>query len=150
MIINKDQIQSKINNMVKEEGFDLLESKIFFLNGKHVVRCVVDHVLGGITIDECAKINRVIFSYLYEEQPLGERYSVEINSPGLDWPLKNARDFRKVKGRKISLWFNEPVNDKVFLEGEVLEIEENELILDCKGKTLKIAIDKIKLGKEKL
>ncbi|MCK5393930.1 MAG: hypothetical protein KAI91_06290, partial [Candidatus Omnitrophica bacterium] len=69
---------------------------------------------------------------------------------GLDWPLKNARDFRKVKGRKISLWFNEPVNDKVFLEGEVLEIEENELILDCKGKTLKIAIDKIKLGKEKL
>ncbi len=150
MIPNKDQIQFKIKNIIKEEGFELLESKIFFLNGNYVIRCIVDRVFGGITLSECSKINREIGSYLYEEKVLGERYSIEINSPGLDRPLKIPRDFMKVKGRKILLWFKEPVCGKVSLEGEILGVEENELILNYKGETLKIDFNKIKLGKEKL
>ena len=91
-----------------------------------------------------------MFFYLEESKTLGEDYTVEINSPGLDRPLKEPKDFIRVKGRTVSLWLKEPVDKKDFFEAKVLSSDKNVLHLNYKGKDLDIAFDKIKLGKEKI
>jgi len=148
------QIQLKVKDIIEEEGFELIDFKNFFSSGKYVVRCLVDHVLGGITIDDCARINKKVFSYLEESNILGGNHTVEINSPGLDRPLRTKKDFLKVKGKTISLWLIKPVcdkeYDKEYLEGEVLSIEENKIILMHNGESLDIDFSEIKLGKEKI
>lgn len=144
------QIQLKVENIVKSQGAELIDFKILFPGGKYILRCIVDRQEGGITLDSCVAINKRIVAYLEESECLGEDYVVEINSPGLDRKINQPKDFLKIKGRKISLWLNEPVEGKEYLEGQVLDVSDDKLLLGYKDKILKVDFNKIKVGKEKI
>lgn len=150
MINNRDNIRRKIEEISKQQGAEVLDCKFFSHRGKNTLRCVIDYPQGGITLDACGQINKRVFSYLDKSKALGEDYIVEINSPGLDRPLREPKDFLRVKNRNILLWLREPVEKKDFLEGKVLNSDENILRLNYKGKDLNISFNKIKLGKEKI
>jgi len=150
MLNRNKTLEDKIKNIVEQEGAELIDFKVFVASGKHILRCIIDYPTGGITMGDCAKINRKVFSYLEESSALGEDYTVEINSPGLDRQLKKYQDFLKVKGKVISLWLNEPVCQKQYLEGRVEGVDESKLSLSYKGQILEIDFSKIKLGKEKI
>lgn len=144
------QIQLKVEDIIKGQGAELIDFKILFPGGKYILRCVVDRPEGGITLDSCVAINKRVGAYLEESECLGEDYAVEINSPGLDRKINQPKDFLKIKGRKISLWLNEPVEGKEYLEGQVLDVSDGKLSLGYKDKILKVDFYKIKVGKEKI
>ena len=98
---------------------------------------------------ECFCIKKIVY-YLECSKALGENFAVEVNSPGLDRPLKSKKDFLRVKGRVVSLWFREPVLDKPSLEAEVLNIKRDILLIKYQEKVLEINFDNIKVGKEKI
>ena len=56
-----------------------------------------------ITIDDCAKISRILERRLDEEFPFSNQYSLEVSSPGMDQPLKVLRQFRKNVGRTVEV-----------------------------------------------
>jgi ribosome maturation factor RimP len=60
-------------------------------------------VPGGTTADACAEISRAVEARLDAERPLGERYVLEVSSPGLDRPLRTAADFRRLQGRAVEV-----------------------------------------------
>lgn len=147
---NEQQIQSKVKKILEKEGLDLVELKVFYSGGKSVVRCLADYPSGGITIDECARVNKLIFSFLDESKLLGENFAVEVNSPGIDRALKTAKDFMRVKGKLVSFWLNQPIEDKEYLEAKVLDVSEKKVCVEKGGKEFEIEFEKIKLGKERV
>lgn len=141
-------IKDKIYDITTRRGVDLVEYK-FFMSGKQaVIRCLVDYPEGGITIDECAAINKEIVVCL-EQSNMGEDFVVEVNSPGLDRKLIGYKDFLRLKGELIGLWLNEPVEGKEYIEGEICDVDEQRLVLKNKDKTFEIDFTKIKAGKKK-
>ena len=150
-MLNKGgELRSKIEDIAGDQRAQVLDFKLFSYAGKQTLRCLVDYPQGGITVDVCTKINKKIFSYLEESGILGDDYVVEINSPGLDRPLKEPKDFTRVRGRVVSLWLKEPVDDKDYIEGQVIDADKDILHLEYKGNDLGIAFSNIKLGKEKI
>ena len=150
-IVDRDnQIQLKVGDIVKEAGAELLEFKAHSSSGKNILRCVVDFPQGGITLGSCAAINKRVVAYLDEGGNSGSDYTVEVNSPGLDRKLHTPGDFLKVKGKSISLWLQRPVEDKEYLEGQILAVGDEELSLGYKDKVLKINFNEIKFGKERI
>lgn len=150
MIDKRELVQKEIKSIIEKEGVDLIDVKVYFTRSKFIVRCLVDYPSGGITIDKCVGINKKISFYLNETNVLGDTYEVEVNSPGLDRLLKNSKDFFRIKGKTVSLWLNEPVCGKEYLEGLILEVDEDKLVLDYRGETVNIYFSKIKTGKEKI
>lgn len=61
----------------------------------------------GITIDDCAEVNRKLSKALDERDLLKEKYFLEVSSPGLDHPLTLHRQFKKNVGRKIKVLMND-------------------------------------------
>lgn len=57
----------------------------------------------GIKIDTCAEISRYLEQYLDEEKPLGEKYILEVSSPGMETPLKVFRQYKRRVGREVSV-----------------------------------------------
>jgi ribosome maturation factor RimP len=55
----------------------------------------------GITIDECAAYSRKLGGFLEENDLLEASYTLEVASPGLDFPLSGERQFRKNIGRLL-------------------------------------------------
>jgi ribosome maturation factor RimP len=150
MIDNQAEIKGKIKEIASRLGAELIDFRIFNTSGRNTLRCVIDYPLGGITIDNCAAINKKVVIFLESSKLLGDDYTVEINSPGLDRPLKTNKDFLRVQGKNVSLWLVEPVEDKDYLEGEVIKVSDEELEIVYKDKKVKINLDKIKIGKEKI
>ncbi len=146
----KKDLQVKIEEIIAQEGLDLVDFKFSFYGGGYSLRCLVDYPCGGISIDKCAEINAKIVGFLEESSLLGENFTVEVNSPGLDCPLKNYKDFLRAKGSVVGVWLNNPVEAKTYLEGEIVEANEHNIVLRAKDKTYTLEPAGIKLGKARL
>ncbi|MDQ3393937.1 MAG: ribosome maturation factor RimP [Bacteroidota bacterium] len=83
----------------------------------------------GVDIDQCAKISRAIAAEIEELDLISDAYTLEVSSPGLDYPLQTTRQYQKNLGRMVKIAL---INDKV-IKGKLLEIKE----------------DKVKLSEEK-
>jgi ribosome maturation factor RimP len=66
------------------------------------VRAYVDTV-EGITLDECARLSRLLESELERTGEVPERYVLEVSSPGIDRPLTRRAHFERFVGRKIDV-----------------------------------------------
>jgi ribosome maturation factor RimP len=52
-----------------------------------------------ITVEDCARASRAIEAKLDEGTLVSTRYVLEVSSPGIERPLRNARDWSKFIGR---------------------------------------------------
>ena len=150
MFGNEEKIKGAIADILREQGVEFVEFKIFSSGLKHTVRCLVDYPAGGITLNTCAMINTRIFSFLDSTQLLGDDFTVEVNSPGLDRKLVSYRDFLRVKGKNVGVWLLEPLEGKTYVEGEVTDVNEQHLFLKGRENIFKIDLVKIRSGKEKV
>ena len=82
----------------------------------------------SMTFTRCQRISRHLEAYLDEEQPLGEKYTLNVGSPGLDRPLKFHRQYLKNKGRTLEVTTTEGEKYK----GELISVTEQGIILTAK------------------
>jgi ribosome maturation factor RimP len=148
-MLNRENIKAKIEEIARAEMASLLSFKVFFSQGASAIRATVDYPKGGITLGTCARINKALDSYLQEEGLEG-KYTIEINSPGLDRLLKEPGDFLRLEGRQAGFWLREPVCGKEYLEGVILEVGDKDLLLSYKENKVILSFDKIKTAKEKI
>ena len=146
----EEKIKNKIDEFLKEKDLELLEFKLFMHGGRYILRCIVDFREGGVTLEDCVDLNKKIFSFIDKESLLGEDFVVEVNSPGLDRELKTYKDFLRVKNRKIQLFFKEEVGKNRYLEGELIDVKEDFILLKVKDDMLEVNLNDIKFGKEKI
>ena len=57
----------------------------------------------GMTFRKCQMLSRYLEGFIDEEKWFGEKYVLEVSSPGIDRPLKFARQYRNNIGRKFQL-----------------------------------------------
>ena len=112
------------------------------------IEVLADKLGGGITLDECAFLNSKIVEVIDREQFLGDQYTLEVSSPGLDRPLKTKKDFLRVLSRPVHLFLTEPVNKKWEYEGIINEVKESSLLVNTKNQQIEIPLNVIMKGKQ--
>lgn len=55
----------------------------------------------GISVEDCAELNRTLSVALDNEDVMEDSYLLEVTSPGLDQPLKLVRQYKKNVGRRV-------------------------------------------------
>lgn len=80
----------------------------------------------GIKIDTCAQISRYLEEYLDEEQPLGEKYILEVSSPGMGRPIQVLRQFNRRIGSELTVW----MLDGEKLVGVLKEASESGIVIE--------------------
>jgi ribosome maturation factor RimP len=138
--------------VIAARGMELFEVKPFYAAGRLNIRVLVDHPQGGVTIDECGDLSRALAARL-EEDPDLDSYLIEVSSPGIDRPLKDVRDFRRIVGRSIMVWLSQPVDDRDYFEGVLKGVagDGNTLLLEVADGTVKeLPAALIKKGKEQV
>jgi ribosome maturation factor RimP len=143
-----DEFESIIRNYLEWRSLDLVE-----FNHRHegrdlVLRILVDKPEGGITLDECAELNREIGTILDQRQILRGSYILEVSSPGLDRPLKTKSDFARCLNKRVHLFFIEPLDGKWELEGIISQVKEESVQIDKAGIQAEIPLAKIRKGKQ--
>jgi ribosome maturation factor RimP len=57
----------------------------------------------NITIEQCTKISRFLENFLESNGLVGEKYTLEVSSPGMDETLKVPKQFKKCIGREMEV-----------------------------------------------
>jgi len=57
----------------------------------------------GLTLEKCQAISRHLEAFLDAEGILGEKYILEVSSPGISRPLKMKRQYQKNVGREVEV-----------------------------------------------
>ena len=94
---------------------------------RRVVKIVVDHRSGGLTLDLVAEISRDISRALDDSTVLGNSaYVLEVTSPGVDRPLTLPRHWARAMGRLVLV--TPKAGDPI--EGRVLAADDHSAELE--------------------
>ena len=89
-----------VKKEVEELGYDLVELRVGGTARRPLLDVRIDRLDGEkITIDDCALVSRAIEPRLDASGLVGENYVLEVSSPGVERPLRNAADWRRFAGR---------------------------------------------------
>jgi len=131
----KSTLLSLIESPLQEEGFELVDLVVGGRSRSCQIQIFIDKG-GGISVDDCAFIDRMISGLLDARMPDLEHYRLEISSPGIDRPLKTSRDFRRHTGRKVCVRYQ--VRDHAeTVTGVIADVSEEAVMLQLpdSGKT---------------
>ena len=129
-MIDAKHISSLVDAGLKDTELFLVEAEV--RKGNHI-RVYIDS-LEGVTVEECAKVSRIIESGLDREI---EDFDLEVSSPGLDAPFKVLSQYFKNIGRDVEV----TRNDGNKLSGKLLSTDKQGIMLEvrdnAKGKAAK-------------
>lgn len=99
-----DALERLISTQVGALGFELFELRLGGTRSRPTVHVRIDRLDGRtVTVDDCAVVSRAVEAKLDENGSLGERYTLEVSSPGLERRLRHAADWHRFVGRRASV-----------------------------------------------
>jgi ribosome maturation factor RimP len=102
----------------------------------HVVRVVIDRPgpaatpEESVSIEDCAEVYREMSTILDVEDPLPFAYTLEVSSPGLDRPLRDAGDYSRFEGRLAKVVVKEAVDNQKAFEGRLRGVDTGNVLLE--------------------
>ncbi|MCX7845883.1 MAG: ribosome maturation factor RimP [Dictyoglomaceae bacterium] len=132
--------------ILEKEGMELVDIEYQREKKGWVLRFYI-HKPGGVSVEDCALISEKIGRELDFYDPIPHSYTLEVSSPGLDRPLTKINDFKRNIGEKVIVYFKENFKGERSLQGKILGIENNDVILEIKGEIINIPIEKIHYAK---
>lgn len=114
-----------------------------------LIKLLVDTV-NGVTLQQCARVNRLLENALEEANIIDESYTIEVSSPGLDRPLVTNRDFERAVGQdlQLSVAFEEGHPKEV--EGMLLAVAPEGVVLQTTSGNLTVPMAQIRTAKKAL
>jgi len=115
-----------------------------------VLQVMIDHKdsTKELTVDDCATVSRAISAVLDEKDPINDRYTLEVSSPGLDRPLTKPEHFKRYINYVIKLETIEPVEKRKRFKGEIKAVSPtDEITLSMDGTDYKMDFANISKAK---
>jgi len=104
-----EALEDVVASEIRPLGLEVFELRMGGSKGRPVVDVRVEREDGKqVTVDDCAAASRAVEARLDALDFGGKRYVLEVSSPGLERPLRNAADWRKFVGRSAVVTSNAP------------------------------------------
>jgi ribosome maturation factor RimP len=84
-------------------GFDLADLRIGGTPNRPLVQVRIDCPPRKITVDDCTLVSRALEEWLDAGGPLGNRYVLEVSSPGIERPIRWPRHWSQFVGRFVTV-----------------------------------------------
>lgn len=97
-----------------------------------IVRVYID-TPNGINVDDCAKASRQFSAILDVEDPISNRYTLEVSSPGMDRPLAKPEHFQAALGEDVKIKMVTLVNGRRRFTGELIEANNEFAVVEVDG-----------------
>ncbi|MDP2690128.1 MAG: ribosome maturation factor RimP [Deltaproteobacteria bacterium] len=124
-------------------GMELVDVAFVTEHGRRVLRVTIDKP-GGVTVDDCGDVSRELGTILDVEDPIPQRYTLEVSSPGLDRPLLSEKDFIRFAGKKARIKTREAVEGRKNFKATIEAVEGGRVrVTDFDGKVFEIPLSNI-------
>jgi len=104
-----ETLEALVAAQIRPLGLELFELKVGGSRGRPVLDVRVEREDGEkVTVENCAVASRAIEAELDARNFGGQQYVLEVSSPGVERPLRNAKDWKRFVGRTAVVTANVP------------------------------------------
>ena len=140
----KADILALIEPPLAAEGAEVADMALSRYKHNTTLRLFV-YSKAGASLDECARLSRLIGGLIDGTDWFQNGYRLEVSSPGLDRPLKDARDFKWRTGETVRVEFVDRKRKK--LTAEILSAGDDDVVFAHDAETTTVPLDEIKQAK---
>ncbi len=136
------RVQALADDLLLNLGYELVDLDFGQGEDSALLRLYIDRE-GGVNLDDCTHVSRMLGALLDVEDPIPGRYNLEISSPGLNRRLSRPKDFQTRLGETIKVTLLKPLNGRRRFKGVLLDCQENPLTvtIDVVGETFIVPLD---------
>ena len=128
----EQKLTDLLQSSVEDSGCELWGIECQRTGRYLTVRLFIDKE-GGVTIEDCTDVSRQVSAVLDVEDPITDKYNLEVSSPGLDRPLFTLSQYERFIGQQIALHLRIPMLDRRKWQGRLEKIEGDMLTLNVDG-----------------
>jgi len=135
-----ERVREAATRVAASYGLDIFDVELLRERGQQVLRVVLDRpgpnrtAEESVSLEDCARVSEELSAILDVEDVVpADRYTLEVSSPGLDRPLRDADDYRRFAGRRAKIVLSEPVARQTAFAGRVLGIEGDDVLFESEG-----------------
>ena len=88
--------------VLEEQAMELVDVELR-TEGRDLVLTIFLDKEGGITLDDCVAVSQEVGTLFDVENLIDRAYRLEVSSPGLERPLKKAKDFERFAGQPVKI-----------------------------------------------
>ena len=129
-----ESVMETITPLLAAQGVDLVEMQFQQRRGRWLIRIFADKE-GGITLEDCRQLSFEIGQTLEAENLIPTSYVLEVSSPGLDRPLRTARDFQRQCQHLVTVFLHTPILEKMHYTGRITAVTEAHIMLQLPSDT---------------
>lgn len=129
-MFQEEKLKTVINDIlapfVAERALFIVDIKV---SASSKIMVFVDG-MENIRIEQCAEISRFLEAYLEENGLVGEKYTMEVSSPGMGSPLLVEQQYEKSINKPVEVLMDSGIK----IEGVLLSKDENSITLKVEKK----------------
>jgi ribosome maturation factor RimP len=140
------RVQELAERVAAAHGVELLEAQLR-RRGRSPVLSVVLDADTPVEADVVERVSKDLSHLLDEDDPLPGSYVLEVTTPGLDRPLRTARDFRRQRGHEVRVTRAVAGSDATTsVQGIVVAVDDQAVTLEADGGRLRLPLSEVVRG----
>jgi ribosome maturation factor RimP len=127
-----ERITEIAERAARREGIEVWEVEVLGGGRARMVRITIDKP-GGVTHGDCELISQQVGTVLDVEDVVpGDRYQLEVSSPGIERKLRKIDDFSRFSGQRARISLREPREGQRRFEALIQGVDGDEILLELK------------------
>lgn len=126
-----DKIINIIETSLSQEGYEIVQVNYFEQRKRNTLQIMIDRIDGAaVVVSDCEKVSRICSVLLDSEDPIKDRYDLEVSSAGIDRPLVRLKDFATYAGFEAKIKTKLPVFKRKNFKCTIQEVKDNIVIVE--------------------
>ncbi|HHS99719.1 MAG TPA: ribosome maturation factor RimP [Thiomicrospira sp.] len=138
----EQKLEELFKPTIESMGFELWAIE-YIAAGRHSTLRVFVDKQGGINVDDCADISRQLSAIMDVEDPISDRYMLEVSSPGLDRPLIKPEHFKRYEGKSVRVRAAMAILGRRKINGKLVKVTDEQIEVEVEGEIYEIPFDLI-------
>ncbi|HGO5814300.1 TPA: ribosome maturation factor RimP [Mannheimia haemolytica] len=138
----EQKLEDLVLDSIEALGFELVGIECQRAGRFLTVRLYIDKE-GGVTIDDCSDVSRQVSAIFDVEDPIADKYNLEVSSPGLDRPLFTLAHYERFIGQDAVIHLRIPMFDRRKWQGKIKQVEGDFITLTVENEDRQFAFGNI-------
>jgi ribosome maturation factor RimP len=129
-----------VTPVIEGMGFELVRLRL--MDGKRItLQIMAERADGSMVVADCARLSRALSATLDVEDPITQKYALEVSSPGIDRPLTRLADFQRWQGYEARIETSELIDGRKRFKGVLAGVEGSEVLIELDEGTVGLEFD---------
>lgn len=138
----EQKLQELTQDSIEAMGFELVGIEVKRA-GRFSTVCIFIDKENGVTIDDCGNVSRQVSAIFDVEDPISDKYNLEVSSPGLDRPLFTVGHYQRFINREVIIHLRIPMFERRKWQGTIVSVENDLITLKVENEMQSFAFGNI-------